>query len=285
MNNDDFAVFILSHGRSDNVLTYKTLRKSGYTGRIYIIVDDEDTQIEQYVSNFGKENVVVFDKKKYKGKSDSRDNFPERNTVLYARNACFDIAKKVGVRFFLELDDDYIDFRHRFLDNVFSSGHSTRQFDRVVNIYITFLKQTPFTTISFAQGGDFIGGINGEAKKIFIKRKSMNSFFCDIEKPFMFQGRMNDDVNTYVSLGKVGRLFGQPNVFMLDQEETQKNAGGLTDMYLKYGTYVKSMYTAIDCPSCIKVTMMGVVYPRLHHRITWKYAVPKILNERYRRTE
>ena len=29
-----FAVFILTHGSADNVVTYKTLRSDGYTGKI-----------------------------------------------------------------------------------------------------------------------------------------------------------------------------------------------------------------------------------------------------------
>ena len=43
--NKNYAVFILSHGRPDNVITYQTLRKCGYTGRIFIIVDDEDKMV------------------------------------------------------------------------------------------------------------------------------------------------------------------------------------------------------------------------------------------------
>ncbi|EFI4081186.1 TPA: hypothetical protein J5F60_004390 [Escherichia coli] len=39
---DDFCVFILTHGRPDKVLTYRTLRRAGYTGKIFIVVDDED---------------------------------------------------------------------------------------------------------------------------------------------------------------------------------------------------------------------------------------------------
>ena len=61
MNN--MAVFILTHGRADNVITTKTLRKQGYTGKIYYIVDDLDDQIDRYIQNFGKENVSIFNKK------------------------------------------------------------------------------------------------------------------------------------------------------------------------------------------------------------------------------
>ena len=54
MKNKDFAIFILTHGRSDNVKTYKMLSKVGYSGKTYFIIDDEDDQLENYIKNFGK---------------------------------------------------------------------------------------------------------------------------------------------------------------------------------------------------------------------------------------
>ena len=39
MQEYNFAVFILTHGRPDNVKTIPTLKKCGYTGNIYFIVD------------------------------------------------------------------------------------------------------------------------------------------------------------------------------------------------------------------------------------------------------
>lgn len=57
----NFAVFILSHGRAGKVYTFDTLRKQGYTGKIYIIIDNEDEQESEYKKRF--KNVIVFDKK------------------------------------------------------------------------------------------------------------------------------------------------------------------------------------------------------------------------------
>lgn len=59
---NDFAVLILSHGRADRVYTIPTLRKGGYTGKVYIVVDNEDEQQDEYIARYGKENVIVFDK-------------------------------------------------------------------------------------------------------------------------------------------------------------------------------------------------------------------------------
>jgi len=60
----NFAVFILTNGRPDRVYTYKTLKKYGYTGRIFLIIDDLDKTGSEYREKYG-EQVVVFDKNLY----------------------------------------------------------------------------------------------------------------------------------------------------------------------------------------------------------------------------
>ena len=64
------AVFILTHGRAGRVITYKTLRNSGYTGPIFLVLDTGDEQISQYEAEFGAENCIVFSKADWKGKFD-----------------------------------------------------------------------------------------------------------------------------------------------------------------------------------------------------------------------
>ena len=75
------AVFILSHGRPDNVITYQTLKRQGYTGKIFIIVDDGDKTLKEYKSRF-KDEVIVFSKKHYAGKFDIMDNLDRKSTRL-----------------------------------------------------------------------------------------------------------------------------------------------------------------------------------------------------------
>ena len=94
---NDFCAFILSHGRSDNVKTYGLLKKLGYTGPIYIVVDNEDATIDKYVEKFG-EQVIVFNKPFIANTFDTCDNQDNRKAIVYARNACFDIAKELGYK-------------------------------------------------------------------------------------------------------------------------------------------------------------------------------------------
>ena len=52
---DDFAVFILSHGRPHNVKTCKTLVKQGYSGKWFLVLDNEDETINEYMDEFGED--------------------------------------------------------------------------------------------------------------------------------------------------------------------------------------------------------------------------------------
>ena len=116
MENKDFAVFILTHGRPDNVLTYKTLLKCGYNGKIYFVIDNEDKTIDKYIENFGIENIKLFDKKSMSDKIDEGNNFDNRNVIIHARNYCFELAKELGITYFIQLDDDYYEFIYKFSD-------------------------------------------------------------------------------------------------------------------------------------------------------------------------
>ena len=58
MVRDDFAIMILSHGRANNVRTINTLKEVNYTGKWYIIIDNEDDQQQDYINNFGKVEKV-----------------------------------------------------------------------------------------------------------------------------------------------------------------------------------------------------------------------------------
>jgi hypothetical protein len=135
-------------------------------------------------------------------------------------------------------------------------------------------------TLAMAQGGDFIGGAGSQlGTGIVMKRKAMNTLLLSTDRPFQFMGRINEDVNTYVRLGMLGHLFLTVSLVSIEQQGTQSNAGGMSDIYLENGTYIKSFYTILYCPSCVRISKMGVMERRFHHKILWKYAVPKILSE------
>jgi len=281
----NYLIFILTNGRPDNVITYATLRKSGYTGRIFLIVDDEDKTKAEYKKNFPGE-VIIFSKSDYAGKFDIMDNFGGNRVIVFARNACYDIARKLGLDYFFEYEDDYTQFQYRYVDKDSLKGIQVKNLDQILDAIIDCLDKTNATTIAFAQGGDFIGGV-GSFKNNTFKRKAMNSFVFkvndDPKNDTIFIGRMNDDVNTYLTQGKIGKLFFQISNISLVQLATQSNSGGNTEAYKDYGTYVKSFYSVIASPSCCKIDLMGRINKRLHHKINWNHAVPKILDQKFKK--
>lgn len=283
---NDFCAVILSHGRADNVITYKSLRSHGYTGRILILIDDQDEQRETYISNYGQD-VIVFDKSEAYSISDPGNNSGYMGSVLFARNMVHDLVRESGYQWFVMLDDDYNDWRIRLPKGDYLSHFSIDDLDKVFEIYRSYYESIDALTLSFAQGGDFIGGVGSRAFNkygaIRLLRKSMNVFFCSVDRPFQFYGIMNDDVNMYLSHGIRGQLCLTAPQCSINQLETQANQGGLTDMYLELGTYVKSFYSVMYSPSSVVVYEMGVNHKRLHHKINWEKTTPKILSEKWRK--
>jgi len=286
----DFAVFILSHGRPNDVITYKTLKKEGYTGAVFIIIDNKDKTADRYYKKFG-DKVIMFDKQKIANKTDQGDNLNDLRTTTHVRNAMFEIANNIGVKYFIQLDDDYSGFRYRFINDTWltnsiaKNGYGIGDLDGVFKILLDFYKKIPAKSIAIAQGGDYIGGAGSGMMTNYenLSRKCMNSFICSTDRPYMFFSRLNEDVNTYLSLGARGELFLTIPFMGLEQAPTQKTKGGMTDTYLDNGTYQKSFFSVMYNPSFIKVALMGVTVQRLHYTVKWLNAVPKIINENFKK--
>ena len=282
---DDFAIFILAHGRPEKMQTVDTLKKCNYTGKYYIILDDEDKTIPEYKRLFGEEHILIFNKDASLKTFDIMDNFPDKKVVVFARNVCFDFARQLNLSYFAEFEDDYgrFDYRYRVGDSL--KSNFIFNFDIVVDLFIKFLEDTNARTVAFAQSGELMSGVNGYWKK-HILRKAMNTFFFKVgtpEEDMKFNGRFNDDVNTYVTLGSRGELFLTYTSVHVRQAVTQQQSGGNADAYLKYGTYVKSFYTVMTAPSCVKISRMGEARKRIHHIVKWENAVPKILSDKYKK--
>lgn len=279
---DDFAALILTHGRANNVKTVKSLQKAGYTGRYYIVIDDEDNQEDEYRRIYG-DKVIRFCKEARAKVTDVGDTSKERRCIIFARNEAFSIARELGLKYFIELDDDYTAFDYLHEENGKLKHTRIKQLDRVLEAVIGFLDVSGAKTVAIAQGWDMIGGIESTRWKQQLLRKAMNSFVCRVDNPINFVGRINEDVNTYVTGGIRGELYFTTLKAMLNQEPTQKAKGGMTGNYLDGGTYVKTFYSVVYAPSCVKVASMGVANQRCHHHVNWNACCPKILNEKWRK--
>ena len=274
---NDFCVFVISHGKPEND-TYKQLKLCNCEYPIYIVIDDKDPKLNEYIKKCGKENVCIFNKVEYSKKCDMMDNFDFDKVIVYARNACYDFAEKLGYKYFLELDDDYTSFLFRF-GRVKSVNLKKSYIDNVFNIYLDFYEiNTKIKILAFMQGGDFSDIRNGK-----VLRKSMNALFCSTDRWVIFNGRLNEDVNTYTRQNNIGNVCISLPFVQLCQRQTQ-SGNGMSETYLKYGTYTKSFYSVIQSPSCVKISILqSPTSFRIHHQINHRFCDAKIISYRFKK--
>lgn len=282
---DDFAILILTHGRANNLVTLDMLRRIGYSGRWYLVIDDEDDQEKFYKQNFGADRVIKFCKQNVYNRIDTMDNFNEHRAIVYARNESFRIARELGLTYFMMFDDDYegIYFRYKDDDKLKATSLKRYSFEKSITALIDFLDASGADAVAYAQGGDLLGGINGGNFNKGLIRKAMNSFVCRADREIDFRGTMNEDVTTYTTLGSRGHLFFTFTHICIIQKSTQTLDGGMTEVYKEDGTYIKSFYSVMSMPSCVSVAMMNSANKRIHHKIDWEHCVPKIIDEKYRK--
>lgn len=173
----DFAYFILTFGRPDKQLTYKTLKRLNVKNDIYFICSDDDPTLNEYKAKYG-DFVKVFNKEQAVKECniDLMDNFGKKSAIIFARCYCFKIAQELGIKNFIQLDDDYMGFY--VADTIkckWMEGNKT-PIEKIIKKGFEFYKKIPkLLAFSFSQGGDLMGGISTAKKRV--KRKAMNSFF------------------------------------------------------------------------------------------------------------
>lgn len=278
----NFCYVILSYNRANNLKTLKLLNNCNYP--IVILCGDDEPQKEEY-NKLENEKIKVyyFNKVEEQKQTDDGINNNKLKAVVYARNYIWKLMQDLNYEYFCVLDDDYISLT--FLQKNEKNKKEeikVKDWDKISNIMINFLKNTKIDCISFLQGGDLIGGTSN---KLFFKRqvkkKIMNVFYCRTKTPFYFFGKINEDVNSYlVNLRNYGKIMFSLPFLKIDQTQTQKNKGGLTDIYLDVETYVKSFFSVMYCPSACKISIMGNKNKRIHHKLCIDNYAPAILRQK-----
>jgi hypothetical protein len=247
-----------------------------------MVLDDLDPTADEYREAYPDVEIEVFDKMAEFEDMDRMANHDEHGAIVYARNASFAIAKRLGLAAFVQLDDDYRGFDYRVAsDGTYKTG-AARDLDGAFEAMVDYLFAAPVDCVAFLQAGDWMGGGGSWAMQRG-KRKVMNSQFCRTDRPFKFLGHINEDVNTYLEAGGRGAVMLSICPLTVVQTVTQSKPGGMSEEYARAGTYVKSFTSVIARPDCVKVSVLGFLHPRIHHGIRWDYAVPKIVSEATRK--
>lgn len=278
---EDFALFFICHNKV-NFETYKTVIETyKYSGPWYIILDDKDKHIEEFKNKYGEEHVKIFSKTEIWKKIDMMDNFTYDSVITFARNACFDIAEEIGVKYFLTLDDDYDSFRFR-LPHKASCPLKWGYFDKVVQLYLDYYKKNKnIWVMAFCQGSDLSAISEGK-----VLRKAMNGLFFSTDRRVWFKGHLNEDVTTYTKYNNLGCLFLTLPTIQLNQMPTQ-TGGGISGVYEKYGTYTKTFYSVMMNPTFIKVSTFTKGFRmskfRIHHKIDSEHGYAQVISSRFKK--
>jgi len=269
------VICILSFRRADILYkrTYKLIRAAGYNDdEIFIFVSDDDETQEDYKKKF--KNVIIFKRNYFE--TDERINRKEK-TALHARNFIYKYCRDNNIEAFITLDDDYKCFCYIGCKVTVKSLKKINE-----KIFDAFKSMPPrIKLIALAQSGDFVCSqrIFIANQKIFC-RKVMNYFYCLSSRPVGWIGVLNNDTCTYAKLANIGELCFTVWGIHLHQPRTQKNSGGLTDLYKSEGgTYLKAFYPLLAHPTAVRIKFLGTNDFRLHHSIVWKKLASAVLKK------
>ena len=249
---DDFAVFICTHGRPNKQLTLNLLRKCGYTGKIYLVVDDTDSTIQEYIDNFGSDNVIVFDKNYYinSDRFDNCSNDPSYKCIVYAKRAVEDIAKSLGINFFAISDDDITRFALRYPVDGKVRRFPIVNFDKLLSVYLNML-DNDIAGIGFGHVTSYCGGVKSFDYESLSARYLPYQFILRNSKiDVSWTSWFAEDDVTELEEGKIGKLWLVIPYIMQETEPIGDISadGGMVDVYKQSNMFKLNFNVILHCP-------------------------------------
>lgn len=267
----DFAVLVLTHGRAHDQVTFHELEKHGYSGKTYLVIDDLDEQRPEYERLYG-DSVIVFDKREYAKRVDTMTTEDELRSVVFARNAAYDIADDLGLSYFAMFDDDLYLFKFRYVIGGVLTYSYVSDFDALFDSMVGFLETTGVTSLNIASSGSLIGGAQG----IYGRGMGWNvTGACVVRKdsPLRFVGILNEDFNAVLLGANVGQSTLEVYSITKDTPCRGTNGGGNNEIYNDNERYVREFYSMIVHPSglrfvvgkdsCILQKSKALLYPKI----------------------
>lgn len=276
------ATFILTHGRPYNQRTLGVLQDLGYTGKIYLVLDDQDETIQKYIDEYGADNIIIFDKNHYVSKTDTGLHRPVFKFAVYARNAIEDIARDCGLDYFLMLDDDITNIRFRYNDNgSLKTAYINGCFDSIMYSYIDYMDKADISCMSLGFGNMYMSGCSALETESSRQRICVEAFVRSVKHKIDWRLNMVEDLITSIDASMRGDVWFQ---FLPLQVEIQMSegavSGGNSDAYNSFGKYKMTFFPTIIYPSSNRPR-----YVKNHWVTTTSpdNAVPKIISSSYRK--
>lgn len=271
-------IFIPSYHRPDNLKTVNYFVKIGWDVKnIHVFIDSEADDKSEYeaVSKKIGFNLIVFDMDEARKRYDYVHRASiSRRSAGQARNMFYDYAKGKDIEFYMVQDDDTQNYQIKFkgkyirmatIEDIISVFDNVRE----------LMYKRHIGCFGISQTGDFIGGENTK----LLRNKVMNTTF--ILTKYIYRGErgvQDNDTSQFVGIMNEGLFTGSyGDGLILQQTQSAKAKGGLTDLYNECKLLNKSLVTPIQFPSAIKAERQKKNGARLHHNIKSKYIYPRIL--------
>ena len=285
---NNFAVFICTHGRPNKQLTLNTLRRCGYTGKVYLVLDDTDKTIQQYIDNYDANDIIVFDKNHYINNCyDTGDNVGHYKCILYAKMAVEDMAKEFGLSSFMLVDDDITNFRYRYPKENKCASVKIKNMDDALDIYIDFLLENNITALGFGSPSTYFSGARSFEPDEFLRYRGVFQVYIrNTNIPVTWINWYGEDNITLLKSSTAGNLWLQ--IPYIEYEcvlvgDTSKD-GGMVDIYKSVDSFELNFN--------IKRYFPGSINLMLYHKTnkwlpTWKgkKCFPFILSQVHRKEE
>lgn len=271
------TIYIISKGRP-HCRTAKTLSKMKYTGDWFIVCGNNDKTIPEYVENWGKDRILVFDWYEEVKDSDLLDNFGIENMssgAVPVRNATMKISKARGEERHWQFDDDYNSFYH--INNKLKKWHrlSGKEFELELFKLANYAHKCGLTNMGFAVGSD----TRPETVKLLGHRVfNAHNMPNDFKLFTRWRSRMNDDLINAIETYRKGGYELFIKYMYITMEATQSESGGNTDIYKADGTVRKAAYAIMIEPKNVSLT---IKHGRYHHKANWRGIIPKLINEKW----
>ncbi len=196
-----FLPFILTHGRPDKVLTYRTLRRLAIPGKFLSLLM---MKIRHGIRHgwIWWTGAGIF-QSRYCQSFDEADNFGDRRSIFYARNACSTWQNWSGVN---------TSFSSMMIITVPVSGGSQlwpglfpdKETDAILSEMLAYYESIPALSIACRRAGIFLVTMAAMLRGWNAGNEQLYLFGWST---VLIHGAHYEDVNTYTNLGRCGELF------------------------------------------------------------------------------
>tara|TARA_R100000458_G_scaffold55931_1_gene60360 strand:- start:4902 stop:5825 length:924 start_codon:yes stop_codon:yes gene_type:complete len=272
-------IFIPSYHRADNIKTAKYfINKMEYDPKkIHVFIDDETDDILEYQYETMKLdcNLHIFNMEESRERFDYVHRPSEsRRSAGQCRNMFYDFAKELGIDFYLVIDDDTRQYEIKYF-GAYSRMATKEDLMNVFEGIKEFMQRQRIGVFGLSQTGDFFQ----VPHKKMIRNKVMNTTFYDTR--FIYRGErgvQDNDTSQFVGIMNEGYFTGSlASGVALNPTMSVTQKGGLTDLYNENKLLNKSLIIPIQFPSVCWAEKQKKNGGRLHHRITYRYLMPKLI--------